>query len=63
MKKVRVRFPNESVYHPMQIDPQYVRNARVYSDEVFFEYRGITLNMKIAEWNELNLTISNTINK
>jgi hypothetical protein len=54
--EVLVRFANEGVYYnKIKIDPKKIEDPRVFKDEVFVRIDGITVAIKIEDWNNLKL--------
>jgi hypothetical protein len=54
--EVLVRFANESIYYnKIKIDPKKIEDPRVFKDEVFVRIDGITVAIKIEDWNNLKL--------
>lgn len=54
--EVLVRFANESVYYnKIKIDPTKIEDPRVFKDEVFVRIDGITVAIKIEDWDNLKL--------
>jgi hypothetical protein len=49
--EVLVRFANESIYYnKIKIDPKKIEDPRVFKDEVFVRIDGITVAIKIEDW-------------
>lgn len=57
MKKVKisVRFPNESFYDEIFIDPSEVKNPQIYINEVFFTIYNTRVATLKEEWEKLKI--------
>ena len=56
MKKVEiyVRFANEGEYYnKILLNPDKIKNPRVFTDEVFFEIDGLTVATTKKEWEKI----------
>ena len=52
-KKIAVRFPNESTYTNIELDPKMLKEVQIWPEEVFATIDDIRIAMKREDYNKL----------
>ena len=52
-KKIAVRFPNESTYTNIELDPKMLKEVQIWPDDVFATIDDIRIAMTRADYNRL----------
>jgi hypothetical protein len=52
-KKIAVRFPNESTYTNIELDPKMLKEVQIWPDEVFATIDDIRIAMMREDYNKL----------
>ena len=52
-KKVAVRFPNESTYTNIELDPKMLKEVQIWPEEVFATIDDIRIAMQREDYNKL----------
>ena len=52
-KKVAVRFPNESTYTNIELDPKMLKEVQIWPEEVFATIDDIRIAMMREDYNRL----------
>jgi len=52
-KKIAVRFPNESTYTNIELDPKMLKEVQIWPEEVFATIDDIRIAMMREEYNKL----------
>jgi len=52
-KKIAVRFPNESTYTNIELDPKMLKEVQIWPEEVFATIDNIRIAMMREDYNRL----------
>jgi len=52
-KKIAVRFPNESTYTNIELDPKMLKEVQIWPEEVFATIDDIRIAMMREDYNKL----------
>ena len=52
-KKIAVRFPNESTYTNIELDPKMLKEVQIWPDDVFATIDDIRIAMTREDYNRL----------